>query len=401
MVPLDSSLRATSPMFIKNGCCNSLEAVEIDSMGCISSSYKLPQDRLGYDSSDLSSDDTTRAVKKSVARIFSADGGGVRGKFTITLAARLEKELGCQLKLGEIFNIFAGTSTGAITALMLNKPSAENPTLPMYSARNINDEFDEVANQIFPHDFCAKISQFWNYWICNEAKYGKHEIRSCFDKCVGKTLLKDSVNEVVIPTYQLNPQMNTWFITRTMAREKSFFYELSMKKMLLMTTAAPTYFDSEKYKGLHFIDGGLFANDPAEAAWITAKNAFGCNSDYIICSIGTGIAPTKFDYHPSYHPGVYTIAPDIIDLFMNASERSIHQNLLDIFGEKKGYYRWQAQIKKVELDDSSPSNLAYLEEKANALLEDPKNQERWEDMIKELRKAENIEPYAHPIQLYN
>jgi predicted acylesterase/phospholipase RssA len=401
MDALSCTSKTASSVIIKKGCCSSLEGADIDNNGCIRYSCKLAQDSKDSDSSDLSRDDTVQAVKKSAMRIFSADGGGVRGKFTITLAARLEKELGSHLKLGEIFDVFGGTSTGAITALLLNKPSTENSKLPLYSARHINDKFDEVAAEIFPNNLCARISKFVNYYICNDAKYSKQGIHHCFDKYLGDVLLKDSVNEIVVPTYQLGPQMNTWFITRKMAREKPFFYELSMKKMLLMTTAAPTYFHAEKYKGLYFIDGGIFANDPAEAAWITAKNTFGSHSNYVICSLGTGIAPTKFDNHPSYHPGVYTIAPDIIDLFMNASEQSINQNMLDAFAQQKGYYRWQSQIKKVELDDSSPENLAYLEDQAHALLDDPKNQEQWEEMLTELRKAENTEPHAYPVQLYS
>jgi hypothetical protein len=237
--------------------------------------------------------------------------------------------------------------------------------------------------------------------IVNNAKYNKKGITAFCHRYLGETLLRDSLNEIVIPTYQPSLEMRTWFITRKICREQSFFHDLTQKKMLLMTTSAPTYFDAEEYKGLYFMDGGLFANNPTEVTWRTAHNYYGYNSGEVICSLGTGICPTTIDVFPSHPTGIYTIAPDAIDLFMNASEQSVHRDMLHNFGPNSNYYRWQSQIARIDLDDAASATMTYLEEKANELLDEPKNQGRWEEMLQQLRKAENTEPYAQPVQLYS
>lgn len=390
------ALNNSSVMMVQKGHCNDLEAVQINKTGDFSSAYNLPLNQ----EQDKSRDDVTKAIKKKAVRIFTIDGGGGRVKYSLTLAARMERELGSHIKLGKVFDLFGGTSAGAIVTVMLNKPSSRDPTVPIYSARKINEKFEGVLNQVFPHNFCSKITQVYNI-VVNKAKFDKKGINACFNKYLGDTLLQNSLNEIVIPTYQPSLEMRTWFITRKIAREQPFFQDLTLKKMLLMTTSAPTYFDAEEYKGLYFMDGGMFANNPTEATWRTANNYFGHNSDRVICSLGTGISPTTIDIHPSHPTGIYTIAPDAIDLFMNASEQRVHQDMLHAFGPDKNYYRWQSQIKPIDLADGSPETMAYLEEKAKEMLDDPHNQERWEEMLQELRKAENTEPHAQPVQLYS
>src|SRR3954463_12484187 len=57
-------------------------------------------------------------------RIISFDGGGIRGMFALQIAARIERlfrqESGRpDLVLADVFDLFAGTSTGAIIATCL------------------------------------------------------------------------------------------------------------------------------------------------------------------------------------------------------------------------------------------------------------------------------------------
>src|SRR5262249_31015129 len=132
-----------------------------------------------------------------------------------------------------------------------------------------------------------------------------------------------------------------------------------------------------------------------EAAWITARNIYGPNSKYVLVSFGTGITPTELDTDPKSGDGDFSMAGEIIDLLLNAAEDVTDQNLKEIFNAG-GYYRWQKEIKSVQLNDASNATMEYLTEQANALLDDPKIIEKWEMMSKELSKAENTEPYAQP-----
>ena len=70
-------------------------------------------------------------------------------------------------------------------------------------------------------------------------------------------MAKDALKPFVISTYQCCKAMKTRFITRE-ATEKGFFGDLEKAKLLKMSSAAPTYFDPEPYKGYAFQDGGYF-----------------------------------------------------------------------------------------------------------------------------------------------
>ena len=340
---------------------------------------------------------TARYVKKSVVRVFAADGGGGRGKFTTTLMARLEQELGPDVKLGNVFDVWGGTSVGAILALGCLKPSPKDPLQPEFSAREMDAKFPELIGKIFPYTWWSRTCQMFNV-MRNYAEYNKDGLIDAVEVLFHETKLKDALKDFVIPTYHPSKEKTTWYLTRQLAVENLFFRDITMKKTLLMATAAPTFFEPEIYKGKRFLDGGLFANDPAEAAWITARNKFGPTSKYTIVSFGTGTSPTKLDTDPTSSVGIYSIGGEIVDLLMNASEEATNQNMQDRF--HKGYYRLQKNLKKpIALNDSRPVTMAELTEEANALLDEPKVHDRWEVMVHDLRKAENTEPYAQPLEL--
>lgn len=397
---------AEPAILAKTGCSPRFENLQINEKGEIlepelKHGVKAGRQYVKFDDDHRASwseevTDTARYVKKSVVRIFSADGGGVRTKFTTTLAARMEKDLGQDVKIGNVFDVFGATSAGAIPVLACLKPSAKDPTQPEYSARYINEQFPQLAEKVFPSNVTARISQYWNL-VRGRCKFDKQGLIDGADLFVQNTLLKDALKEVVIPTYQPSRQMKTWYISRKLAREHPYFADITMKRTLLMTTAAPTYFEPEIYKGKRFIDGGVFANDPSEAAWINARNTYGPNSRYVVVSFGTGITPTEFDTHPKSGDGIYSMAEEFVDLLMNASEDAANQNMLEIFRLSKGYYRCQKEIKSIALDDASPATSVYMTDAANSLFDDPRFTDRWEMMIKDLSKAENTEPYAQPV----
>ena len=56
---------------------------------------------------------------RDVIRILSIDGGGIRGIIPVTVLAEIEKRCGKQIY--ELFDFIAGTSTGGLITLFLNK----------------------------------------------------------------------------------------------------------------------------------------------------------------------------------------------------------------------------------------------------------------------------------------
>ena len=347
---------------------------------------------------------SARYVKKKTFKILSLDGGGVRAGFTIQMLARLEKEVG--MPLGLVFDSGAGTSAGAILLTLLMTPHPEDKTKPLYSAQWLQENFTELAQKIFP----PPNSNAWlpvKLWDklktvgrVEYPEYDKKGISDIADLYLKDTLAKDALKPILVPSYQMCKKMKTRFITRENCSH-GFFNNLLMKKLLLMTSAAPTFFAPEPYNGYAFWDGGIFANNPMLAAYESAPNG-----SKLCCSFGTGITPTALDeehFNPATKDwGLLKVAPNLIDFFLNSQEIAVDTEMRKIFSlknknkpeENEGYYRWQKQIPNISLDDSRTSTLELLQKEGKELPDEYPDE--WRSMVMQLSKAENDEPYAQP-----
>ena len=77
-------------------------------------------------------------------RILSIDGGGIRGiipgQILIALERRLKTLSGDPTaRIGDYFDLVAGTSTGGILTCVYLTPHPEKPARPRFSADNSND----------------------------------------------------------------------------------------------------------------------------------------------------------------------------------------------------------------------------------------------------------------------
>ena len=84
------------------------------------------EEQLLQESSNGMRSDGLRAspINRAMKRILTLDGGGIRGVFTLQILSRIEalfreKYQRPHLVLADVFDLFAGTSTGAIIATFL------------------------------------------------------------------------------------------------------------------------------------------------------------------------------------------------------------------------------------------------------------------------------------------
>src|SRR5688572_13168796 len=92
-------------------------------------------------------------------KILSIDGGGIRGIIPCKILEYIEQK--CELRIGKLFHLIAGTSTGGIIALGLTKPTSDGGF--SYTASDMLKLYEENGKDIFsrrPGDIVSWVGSF-------------------------------------------------------------------------------------------------------------------------------------------------------------------------------------------------------------------------------------------------
>src|SRR3990170_311703 len=166
--------------------------------------------------------DTSQATQRT---ILSVDGGGVRGIIPLACLVRLESKLGRPCR--EIFDMVAGTSTGAVIAAGVALG---------VSARGLLALYRELAREAFER------LPWWQILLNG----GNHRYRNDF---IARTLnemgaqipLNDLPIDVLI-TAKNTLSSRTDFFVRDQPGNAARWGRLSLRDAVLASIAAPTYF---------------------------------------------------------------------------------------------------------------------------------------------------------------
>jgi len=214
--------------------------------------------------------------------ILSIDGGGVRGIIPLACLIQLEAQEGKPCK--EIFNMIAGTSTGAVIAAGLAIGISARGLLALY--RNLA----ESAFQALP---------FWKI----AANLGNHRYSNEF---ISRTLSEigadrelNSLPVDILITGKNTATSRTDFFVRDNPGNASLWGRLSLRDSVLASIAAPTYFPAHSagLGGLQhtWVDGGVgVAGNPCYQAAVEAIHySAGAYppGDTRLLSFGTGSSP--------------------------------------------------------------------------------------------------------------
>lgn len=202
-------------------------------------------------------------------KILSIDGGGMKGLFSATLLAEIEKK--ANVRICDYFDLIAGTSTGAIiaAALALGMPAGKIQTLYL-----------EKAKVIFPSRKWKLLRQIAG------GKYSGSALKSVLTEEFGDKKIGDCMTRVLIPAFNITTYHPQVFKT-SHAPDLIYDYEKNVWSVLMATTAAPTYFEPYKTEWGAYIDGGIGANNPSALAVVEAVSKLGWEREAIrLLSIG-------------------------------------------------------------------------------------------------------------------
>lgn len=202
-------------------------------------------------------------MSKKVFKILSIDGGGIKGLYSSTILEHLEKKY--QAPISDYFDMLCGTSTGGLISLALSLKIPATEISKIYSEKGI---------LIFPkrNKFWGKIRQ--TLW---KGKYSDKPLKKILAELFGERTLAESNNLLCIPSYSYTdakPRVFKYDHTEgEMVKDNGAFY----RDIALATSAAPTFFplaEIDYYDRKQFIDGGVWANNPALVGIIEALTYF-------------------------------------------------------------------------------------------------------------------------------
>ena len=224
-------------------------------------------------------------------KILSIDGGGMRGIIPAKILCELEEELqkhqSEDARLCDYFDLICGTSTGGIIAIGL--------ALGM-SAKDILSLYVSHGKEIFSATLWQRAK--------SRTLYNRDVLRAQLQKAYGDTRIDDCRTRICVPTYDMHEGRIHVLKTRHHPEYVRDFH-IPTVDVALSTSAVPVYFSpySFEYSNIgsdsinhayHYIDGGVFANNPSLIGLTEAIYCLNVAIEKIeLLSIGTGMQLLK------------------------------------------------------------------------------------------------------------
>lgn len=300
--------------------------------------------------------------------ILSISGGGIRGLIPALLLEEIEKRT--KKKIADCCDLIAGNSTGGLIACLLTVPNKYR--IPKYTAEQIANMYKQFGKSIFKTNI-IRMKLTLNGLIGN--KYSYKPLEKLLNEYFGETRLNQVVTDIIIPAYQITNIPYPHFFKSTHAKTpKSSVQNPYLWECARSTSAASTFFAPYKYdKNLTFIDGGLFANNPAMCAYAEAKNMWGSNEQLVVISLGTGEDLKGYEYNTIKNWGMVQWAIPYFEQTSISADATVDYMLRTFSNNNSSdkYYRLQPELDEdsLEMDDASDENIARLENFAKQLIE--------------------------------
>lgn len=297
-----------------------------------------------------------------IRHILSVDGGGIRGLLPALLLDSVEQKTGSPCS--KLFDMVSGTSTGGIIAAGLFHGC---------SARTMVQLYLQHGGKIFERTLWSKLRTGFGAWA---PKYDPAELEYQLESVLGITRLSYpyAKTELVIPTYCIRlpgpsdidgdgvKECASSMVFRSTEARKNPTYDFELAQICRATSAAPTFFPAahivsqagDKYV---CIDGGVYANNPAALAYVSASRLWP-QDDIRVISLGTGSAVRAIPGSGNF--GALQWAPHIMGPAMDGVADSVSSGMREHIGSR--FTRCEIAMTNVHeaFDDASPDNIKLL-----------------------------------------
>jgi patatin-like phospholipase/acyl hydrolase len=299
-------------------------------------------------------------------RVLSLDGGGYLGLASASYLAEVERHF--SRTCSESFELFCGTSTGAILALGLASG---------LSAADLVEFYENVGPRVFPAQGRLPRALRWikSLFI---SKYDNVQLRSALGDVFGNQTLRDLRREgrkVTVTAFNLatgEPRIFKTDHAPGLTRDD----EYRLADIALASAATPVYLPVVSLRspadGLEerFCDGGLFANHPALIGYAEVVNHLDVPPEEVrILSVSTprsDLAEHESDpawLKPMRRRGLLSwAAPSVMNIAIDSTSRIAH-HALRLITERSGATYRRVRLERprgVQMDLASPAATATL-----------------------------------------
>jgi predicted acylesterase/phospholipase RssA len=303
--------------------------------------------------------------------ILALDGGGVRGKVSLAALKLIEEEIGD--KVINAVDCIAGVSTGAVIGAALSVPCADNPYTTRYSAKDVDELYDDFAQKVFANSTLQNIQTVHG---SIGAKYPSP--REVLENLVNheEIPLKASVAKKLIITSVDLLSANTVYFENHESTDHHLKDEniqsciidngATFIDALEATTAAPTYFPTKIFKNYNLVDGGIAENNPAEIATLLAMKSVAKDRPILVISLGTGkMSNEPITKNIPLNWGWLQWVEPLIDYLFDTKAQltNAQMEFLAENNPRISYVRFQAMLEdpsQAPLDNASPENMQKL-----------------------------------------
>lgn len=295
-------------------------------------------------------------------KILSIDGGGLRGIVPILILQKLE--LIKQKRMDEIFDLFAGTSTGGLISCGLSLKGENNK--PIYNLEDLKKVYLEQGKIIFPQK--------------NWFKKGYNSIKSIFnpefsDKGINEVLKKlmenhrltDCLKPLFITSYDVKNNQPLFFKSRH--AENNPAENAKLFDICRATSAGPTYLPAHSFNfnnnDVVCVDGGVFINNPSMGALVEVSkysDYYGVPKDIkfdfsnlMILSLSTGHYNGSISKKEAKDWGKIKWIKPIIDIMMYGVNQATDYEVSEILPENN-YLRINISIDEEKFSDMTNSS---------------------------------------------
>lgn len=315
--------------------------------------------------------------------ILSIDGGGIRGIIPGQVLVALEQKLqqiknNPNLRLADVFDLIAGTSTGGILTCLYLCPDL-NTGRPRFTAQDAVNLYLQNGDDIFDVSFFKTISSAGGL---TDEKYSADALEKVLKNYLGDLKLSQLLKPCLITAYDLNRRKAHFFNQADTDGGSDLTADYLVRDVARATSAAPTYFEPANIRAFDrsvypLVDGGTFANNPAMCACV---EAFGYNAslkvpDLKVLSLGTGTVDKPYHYSEAKNWGKLGWVGPVLDIMFSGVSDTVDYQLKMLFhsaGVPAQYLRLQVDLQQhaevdSAMDNASEKNMRALEKAGQTL----------------------------------